>query len=169
MVSWTWTSEPRQLRLLPLRLLSVLVALVLVAGGARGVVGAFTCVSSPTRGLDVPSGGVATIFFAQLPCADGPSTYYIGNYTVQSAERFTLRYGDQDCQDADYDDRRYDYASVAVTDYLTETAQFGFYPAYPSYRTKMQIECNQVIGLQPCTIKYTVCMGIYPRTALDGR
>ena len=143
---------------------AALVAVVLALAGARLVAAVFKCDGPTFQESNFDSGQTKIIIFEQLPCADGPSTYYIGNYTIFSADAYTLQYGDQPCKAEDYDNTNFDAMEVTYNDALRHDAQFGYYPAASPYRVKAQITFTAVRG---CNIDWNVCMGIYNRTTLQ--
>ena len=136
---------------------------------ATGASAAFVCVEPARLEPPLAASDTQTIFFAQLPCAVGADTYYIGNYSVQADQPFTLRYGDQDCADDIGDNSRFDYAETSFNDVFEYKAEFGYYPVSSNYRVKAQLTCGTLAGPLGCDINYKVCMGIYPRSALANR
>ena len=137
---------------------------VLLLAMALGAWSAMECIPAGpvTRTARVDPGQAVTVMFVPA-CATKATTYYLGNFTVQSTTAFTLRIGDQPCDQFEYDNSNFDFAPFSVTDYFEHTERFGYYALYDNYATKAQIFCDALAG-RACEVSYRVCMGVYPRS-----
>ena len=143
-----------------LGVLSLLALLGLAAGLVRAQVD-LVC-TAPTTYTLVLQQTVEFVLEQPPSCYDTREVYYVGNYSVQSNDtesiRFTVRYGDQQCDTPVPSNDRYDFASREYVDDLPWTHQWGYYGFYDSYFPKVQIFCGQLDG---CNINATVCQNVY--------